>query len=120
MPGNKNSGPRCSWFIERCAEIIDEEKLIDFVGRVAAGKETEERLVATKTAGVERLRCEVEIKDRLIAFKMLAEWGIGKPGLIPSQLTPEDSKRTADEYFQSVKRLEEDALNRFRASRVVP
>ena len=117
--GSKRSGRRCDWFIERCSEILDEQKLLDFVANVASGKETEQRVVVVRAgneAHTELVDVKCSTQDRLAAFKMLAEWGIGKPGLIPSYLTPEDSKRTADEYYQSIKRLEEDALNRFRAS----
>ena len=110
-------GRKCDWFIERCRDIINEEKLVEFVGRVASGKETEQ-VVVRNGSGFEKVRKENSTHDRLEAFRMLAEWGIGKPGLIPSCLTPEDSKRTADEYYQSIKRLEEDALNRFRESAV--
>lgn len=111
-------GRKAYWFTERCNDILDEEKLVEFVGRVAAGKETEEVIVRNGTT-FDRVRKACSTMDRLSAFKMLAEWGIGKPGLIPSQLTPADSKRTADEYFESIKRLEADALNRFTASRSV-
>lgn len=111
-------GARASWFIERCNRILSEEKLVEFVGRVACGKETEERIVRNGTS-FDRVRCEVATADRLVAFKMLAEWGIGKPDIMRRDMTPEDSKRTADEYYASVKRLEEDAVNRFRASRAV-
>lgn len=127
MSGNSNSGRRpgrpCDWFLERCREILDEEKLLDFVGRVASGKETEQRVVVVRerdSARTEVVEVKCSTQDRLAAFKMLAEWGIGKPGLIASQITPEDSKRTADEYYQSIKRLEEDAVNRYRASTVRP
>lgn len=116
MPGNKYSGRKCDWFIERCADIISDEKLVEFVGRVAAGRETEEKIFCTKDGAIVRDRVAADINARLSAFKMLAEWAFGKPIPAVPARTPEDSKRTADEYFQSLKRLEEDALNRFRES----
>ena len=78
MAGNNNSGRRADWFREECARIIDEEQLISFIGRVAAGKETEEKLVSGKT-GHEIVMVACDAQTRLQAFKMLAEWGVGKP-----------------------------------------
>lgn len=92
MAGNKNSGRKCDWFIERCAEIINEEKLLDFVGRVASGAEIEQRVVVVRdgnSAHTEVVDVKCAIQDRLSAFKMLAEWGIGKPTSIETnQLIP--------------------------------
>lgn len=94
---------RCDWFVERCAEIIKEEKLIEFVGRVAAGKENDHRLMRE---GV--MVMPAAIRDRLEAFKMLAEWGIGKPiqVVLTNQVSPEDSVRSAQQIFDMVKKLE--------------
>lgn len=96
MAGTKNSGRRpgrpCDWFLERCREILDEEKLLDFVGGVASGRETEQRVTVVREGNEARIEI-VEVKcstqDRLSAFKMLAEWGVGKPvSLEVTQLVP--------------------------------
>ncbi len=96
----------CDWFIERCAEILDKEKLVEFVGRVASGKEQDHRISRVATV----VKIPVSIHDRLEAFKMLAEWGIGKPiqvVITNSHLTPTDSVRSAQQIFDMIKQLEE-------------
>ncbi len=92
MPGTKRSGRKCDWFTDRCAEIIDEEKLLDFVGRVASGKEKEQRATVVRDgneAHTEIVEVKCSTQDRLAAFKMLADWGIGKPtNLDPHSILP--------------------------------
>lgn len=101
-------GRKADWFRERCAEILDQEKLVDFVGRVAAGRETEDRFV--KDEGIIKIACST--RDRLAAFEMLANWGVGKP--IPvgdqPQKTYNDSVRQAQQIYEMVKDLEQGQL----------
>lgn len=98
---------RCDWFIERCAEIIEEEKLIEFVGRVAAGKESDYRMFEGSA-----IKTPAALNDRLMAFKMLAEWGIGKPiqvVITNPNITPNDSVRSAQQIFEMIKKLEDNS-----------
>jgi hypothetical protein len=98
---------RCDWFLERCAEIIDEEKLVEFVGRVAAGKENDYKL---SREGITKM--PAGLTERLQAFKMLAEWGIGKPiqvVITNPNITPNDSVRSAQQIFDMIKKLEDDS-----------
>jgi hypothetical protein len=99
---------RCDWFLERCAEIIDEEKLVEFVGRVAAGREQDHRISRVATV----VKIPASIHDRLEAFRMLAEWGIGKPiqvVITNPNITPNDSVRSAQQIFDMIKKLEDDS-----------
>ena len=70
-------GPKPSWFKQECARIVQEDKLIEFVGRVAKGEEKEERI----SEGV-IIEVKASLHDRLDAFEMLCNWGFGKPVLI--------------------------------------
>ena len=105
MPGNRNSGRKPEWFREACADIINKEKLIDFVGRVAAGREVEERLIKGETGGHEIVTVSVCIQDRLAAFKMLAEWGVGKPVqyVATAPRSPEESVMQVQKMLELVK-----------------
>lgn len=104
MPGNSNSGRRADWFREACQDIINQEKLLEFVGRVAAGKETEDRVVNNKI-GHEIIQVSCDAQTRLAAFKMLAEWGVGKPiqYVTQSPQNPEESKLRADQMMELIR-----------------
>lgn len=107
MAGTENSGRRPDWFRERCADILGEYELVEFVGRVAAGKEKEQRYIAGELVNI---ACET--RDRLTAFKMLAEWGVGKPVQYVQQsgMTPSDSVRNAQQIFEMIQQLEAGKL----------
>lgn len=104
MPGNSNSGRKADWFREACQDIINQEKLLEFVGRVAAGKEVEERLVSTKT-GHDIVSVACDAQTRLSAFKMLAEWGVGKPiqYVVQPTRSPEESVMKVQQMLDLVR-----------------
>ena len=104
MAGNNNSGRRADWFRETCQDIIDQEKLLEFVGRVAAGKEVEEKLVSTKM-GHDIVSVACDAQTRLAAFKMLAEWGVGKPiqYVVQPARSPEESVLKVQQMLELVR-----------------
>lgn len=69
-----NSGRPPNWFKAKCAAIVDKKKLLDFVGRVAEGLESDHRL----SEGVV-VELPASIHDRLYAVEMLCDRGFGKP-----------------------------------------
>lgn len=105
MAGNSNSGRRPDWFRETCQDIICEEKLLEFVGRVASGKEVEQRVVVNKVTGAEVVEVRCGTADRLAAFKMLAEWGVGKPVQFVQQAprSPAESALRVDQMLDLVR-----------------
>lgn len=63
---------------QRCREAIESRAGIDFVARVMDGSETEDVLVSVGEKQVlEKVR--PKIRDRLLAFELLADRGYGKP-----------------------------------------
>lgn len=101
-------GPKPNWFREACADIIQQEKLVDFVGRVAAGKEIEQQVMVVRgTDGgrVEVVDVKCSTANRLLAFKMLAEWGVGKPTqfIANAPLDPEESKLRVDQMLELIR-----------------
>lgn len=78
-PGGKrkNSGRKPEWFQNRCKELFEKKKLLDFVAGVAAGTEVEQKAVSVDH-GVEVVDVRPQIKDRLRAVEMLKDWGYGK------------------------------------------
>jgi hypothetical protein len=104
-------GRRCDWFIERCGEIIEEEKLVEFIGRVAAGKELEEQIVRNGT-GFDRIKTQCSTKDRLRAFEMLADWGVGKPTpIVPGQVVGTQTVIDAFQVMTMLRKLESGELS---------
>lgn len=71
----EGAGRQPDWFRKRCAEIVEKKKLVEFIGRVAAGEEVESKL--SKDGDVVEL--PVSIHDRLYASEMLFDRGFGKP-----------------------------------------
>ena len=93
-PGGKRNGAgrKPDWFKEKCASILERKKLIDFVGRVASGEETEQKVVVVRDGNeahteVEEVRASIH--DRLYAFEMLANWGVGKPAQTMALTNPD-------------------------------
>jgi hypothetical protein len=77
-----NAGRKPNWFKEKCSKILIKKSLVEFVGRVAAGEETEQRVTIVRDgseAHTEVVEVKASIHDRLYAFEMLANWGVGKP-----------------------------------------
>lgn len=81
-PGNKhgkggakpNAGRNPDWLREKCRAIFEKEKLAEFMGDVAAGKEFPQ--LATSEGEV--LSLPPSLKDRRAATEWLAERGFGK------------------------------------------
>lgn len=113
------TGRKPDWFREKCAEYINQENLLDFVLSVAKGEAVEERIVKVSEGFVDRMMVKACIKDRLSAVEFFANYGYGKPAMfvLPSK-TAEDSRRSAEESYAMIKRLEEDAFNRQRETDV--
>lgn len=70
-----NSGRKPDWLKEKCQAIIDRKKVLEFLGRVVAGEEQEDR--CTKDGDV--FQVGVSTHDRLHAAEILFERGFGKP-----------------------------------------
>lgn len=76
-PGGKRAGAGRppDWLKKKCSELIDKNKLLEFVVGVATGEETEVHV--TKDGDV--VDCAPSIHDRLRAVEMLLDRGYGKP-----------------------------------------
>lgn len=71
----KGAGRKPDWLRSECARIIDQHKLLEFVGRVASGQETEAHV--TKEGDV--VEVAPKISDRLKAVEFLTDRAHGKP-----------------------------------------
>lgn len=71
----KGAGRKPDWLRSECARIIDQHKLLEFVGRVASGDETETHV--TKDGDV--VDVAPRISDRLKAVEFLTDRAHGKP-----------------------------------------
>jgi hypothetical protein len=69
----EGAGRKPDWLKEKCKKLIDRKKLLDYLARVAAGEETEER--ATKYGAV---TVAVSAHDRMHAIELLMDRGFGK------------------------------------------
>lgn len=67
-------GRKPDWLKEKCRKIIGDAKLVEFLGKVAGGANTEQ--VVTDQG--ETLSVPAPIKDRLRAVEMLLDRGYGK------------------------------------------
>lgn len=82
------SGRKPDWLKERCKKLIDSKKLLEYVARVAAGEETEDR--TTKDGDV--FQVGVSTHDRLTAFSLLMDRGFGKPIQALEHTLPADTR----------------------------
>ncbi len=73
----KGAGRKPEWFSNRCKDLFEKGKLLDFVKDVAKGIEHEQK-VTSGPSGPEITETKPQIKDRLRATEMLKEWGYGK------------------------------------------
>lgn len=71
----EGSGRKPDWLKTKCADLVDRNKLLEFVASVANGKETEVHY--DKLGNAFDAACS--IKDRLHAVELLLERGYGKP-----------------------------------------
>ncbi len=68
------SGRTPDWLKEKCKQIVDKRKLVEFLGKVAGGENTEQ--VVTDQG--ETLSVPAPIKDRIKATEILLDRGFGK------------------------------------------
>lgn len=78
-----NSGRIKNWFRARCAQIIQDKKLVEFVARVANGEESDHKV--SKDGDV--IEMPASVHDRLYACEMLFDRGFGKPVPMEVDLT---------------------------------
>lgn len=71
----KNAGRKPDWFKAECARIMDKHKLLEFMGRVAAGEETELHFDAMRNVH----EIPAKMSDRIKAVEFLADRAHGKP-----------------------------------------
>lgn len=77
----EGSGRKPDWLKQKCQSIIDRKKIMEYLGRVAAGEETEQQVVVVRDGKdshteIEEVKCST--RDRLHAIDMLLERGFGK------------------------------------------
>lgn len=71
----KNSGPAPDWLKARCRELVQRNRLINFLVDVATGKPVER----TVTIDGSLVNIPASIKDRRAAIEYLIDRGWGKP-----------------------------------------
>ena len=71
----KGAGAKPDWYKAKCAQILDSNKLLDFIGRVASGEEPEQHL--DKLGTIYELK--PKISDRIKAVEFLSDRAYGKP-----------------------------------------
>lgn len=74
-PGNKGGGRTPDWLKEHCRDIVNREKLIERLAKVAAGEEVDVNV----TQEGERIKCPAPIMAQLKAIQELLDRGFGKP-----------------------------------------
>lgn len=74
----KNAGRPPDWLKKKCADLLDKNKLVDFLARVANGDETEPHIVRSG-GDVSIEESAPSIHDRLRAVEMLLDRAYGKP-----------------------------------------
>jgi len=93
LPGGTGAGGRPKEVLRRrCREEIETRNGIELVGRVMDGTETEDvtvRVGSGKDARTEVVQVRPNLRDRLLAFELLADRGYGKPD---QGLTIEDDR----------------------------
>lgn len=78
----EGAGRKPDWLKTKCASLVDKHKLLEYLARVAAGEETEQRVVVVREGNsahteIEEVKCSPH--DRMHAIEMLLERGYGKP-----------------------------------------
>jgi hypothetical protein len=71
----KGAGRKPDWFKAECARILDQHKLLEFMGRVASGQETETHIDAMRNVH----EIPAKMSDRIKAVEFLADRAHGKP-----------------------------------------
>lgn len=86
-PGNKGGGRKPDWLKAKCAKIIEDNALIEFLGDVASGENVE---AVVSIDGKNSLKVPAKVKDRLAATEMLLDRGFGKVPQVVADVTPQD------------------------------
>lgn len=78
-PGHKGAGGRPpDWLKSKCAKIVEDKKLIEFLGDVAGGEPFVEKTAMVDSGKVfEKIVVSADLKDRIKAVEILIEraWG---------------------------------------------
>lgn len=69
------AGRPADWYKAKCAEIIEKNKLMEWLGQVARGEDVEQRV----NENGEILKIPASVKDRMRALEMLQDRAWGKP-----------------------------------------
>lgn len=72
---NNGGGRPPDWLKKKCQDIIQKNKLIEWLGKVAAGADVDQQI----NLNGECLKIPASVKDRLKAIEMLQDRGWGKP-----------------------------------------
>lgn len=73
----EGSGRKPEWLSERCAEIVERRKLLEFLADVAEGKPIPK--IMTNAQGVDvEVMVTADVKDRIKAVELLLDRGFGK------------------------------------------
>jgi len=72
------SGRPAEWLKAKCREIVDRNKLVEFLGRVAKGEDIDQMV----TPMGECLKVPASVKNRIAATTELLDRGYGKPNQV--------------------------------------
>ncbi len=78
----EGSGRKPDWLKEKCRNLLDKNKLLEYLAKVASGDETEQRVTVVREgneAHTEVVEVKCSTHDRLHAIELLLERGFGRP-----------------------------------------
>lgn len=75
----EGAGRKPDWLREKCARLVEEKKIVDFVANVASGQYKQKVLVKQGPQNSFLAEVPCDVKDRLKAAEMLWDRGFGKP-----------------------------------------
>lgn len=95
-PGNKGGGRPHNWIIDKCKDIVDKRKIIEFLADVAEGKPIEEvpnpLFIPGRDNGEKKIiKVPASVKDRIAAARELLDRGFGKPAQTLEHSGPDGS-----------------------------
>lgn len=77
--GKEGAGGRPpDWLKEMCKKIVEEKKIVEFLGDVASGAPVRMALAVGDEKPVEGTKVSADIKDRIKATEILLDRGFGK------------------------------------------
>lgn len=83
----EGAGRKPDWFKERCRQILEETKALDFLASVIRGDEIKPHISMTGDVAL----VPPDLEDRMKAIDRIKEWGHGKTPL-PVRATDEDGE----------------------------